>query len=150
MSTTAPREMTGLERDEFLGTGGSGVISFAPTDATAPPHAVPVSYGYDGTERVFYFRLAVGKTRAKPDPTAHPVSFVTYGHEDDGWRSVVATGTLDRTTEDDVALEALTGLERVHIPLVDIFGVDSGDVQFEFYRLVPTELTTRREESTAP
>lgn len=52
------------ERDAFLGTGGTGVISFA-TTGDEPPHSIPVSYGYDGSEVTFYFRLAVDAEATK-------------------------------------------------------------------------------------
>jgi hypothetical protein len=133
------------ERDAFLGTGGTGVISLAA--GAEPPYSIPVSYGYDATESVFYFRLAAPPDSGKGDLADRSVSFVTYGN-DDGWKSVAATGQLERTTEESVATESLQGLERVHIPLIDIFGKPPREVAFEFYRLVPEELTARTETRT--
>ena len=135
--------MSDDERDEFLGVGGTGVISLATADGAAP-HSIPVSYGYDAAESTFYFRLATPPDSRKGDLSGRRVSFVAYGN-DDGWRSVVATGQLEATTEESVATETLQGLERVHIPLVDVFDDPVRDVPFEFYRLVPDELTTRTE-----
>ncbi|SEH37013.1 hypothetical protein SAMN05192561_101115 [Halopenitus malekzadehii] len=132
------------ERDEFLGTGGTGVLSFS-TDAETPPHSIPVSYGYDPVGETFYFRLATGVESRKGDPTDRSVSFVAYGQREDRWNSVVAEGRLVATTDDDVALEALQGLERVHIPFVEIFGTPPETIDFEFYRLDPAELTARTE-----
>jgi hypothetical protein len=136
------------ERDEFLGNGGTGVISF-PTDSGEAPHSIPVSYGYDATDETFYFRLAVGEDRQKGDLVDRPISFVTYGTVDEAWRSVVADGRLEETTDDSIATETLEGLERVRIPLVDIFGKPPADISFEFYRLVPESLTARKESSTS-
>ena len=133
------------ERDGFLGTGGTGVISLAAGETA--PYSTPVSYGYDAAESVFYFRLAAQPDSEKGDLADRSVSFVTYGN-DNGWKSVVATGQLERTTEESVATESLQGLERVHIPLIDIFGTPPREVAFEFYRLVPDELTTRTETRT--
>lgn len=149
MADTTPAEMDREERDEFLGTGGTGVISFS-SGADTPPHTLPVSYGYDEVDSTFYVRLAVDGDSEKGDPDDRPVSFVTYGQVDGEYRSVVATGRLVSTTEDDVDNEALAGLRRVHIPLVDIFGERPANVEFEFYRLDPDNLTTRKESSTAP
>ncbi|WP_273838249.1 pyridoxamine 5'-phosphate oxidase family protein [Halococcus sp. PRR34] len=137
--------MTDDERDGFLGNGGTGVISLAAGEVA--PYSTPVSYGYDAAESVFYFRLANESDGAKGDLSGRAVSFVIYGN-DDGWKSVVATGQLERTTEESVATESLQGLERVHIPLIDIFGKPPREVTFEFYRLVPDELTTRTETHT--
>ncbi|MXR40574.1 pyridoxamine 5'-phosphate oxidase family protein [Halobaculum sp. WSA2] len=136
------------ERDVFLGTGGVGVMSLASeSGADEPPHSVPVSYGYDGREETFYFRLAVGADSGKPPLTDRAVTFVTYDTVDGMWHSVVASGRLESTTDADISTESLAGLDRVGIPLVDAFGRPTADVQFEFYRLVPDSLTGRKESS---
>lgn len=138
--------MDAAEREEFLGTSGTGVLSFS-TDEPAP-YSRPVSYGYDPVESVFYFRLALGSGRANDDLAGRAVSFVTYGWTEAGWRSVVATGSLQGTTENSIGIESLQGLDRTHIPLVDIFGKPPKEVSFGFYRLVPAALTTRKEGRT--
>lgn len=149
MNRSNTTEMDEDERDEFLGTGGTGVLSFSTADDD-PPRSVPVSYGYDATESTFYFRLAVGSEGTDRGVTDRAVTFVTYGRGDEEWRSVVATGRLEDTTEETIATQTLEGLERVHIPLVDIFGRPPRDVSFAFVRLVPDELTGRKESKTAP
>lgn len=138
------------ERDAFLGTGGVGVLSFS-TGGNEPPHAVPVSYGYDTSEETFYFRLAVGPDTGKETVEDRPVTFVTYGEDEErGWWSVVAAGRLESLDEPDVATDALDGLDSVQIPLVDIFGAPTREVPFEFVRLVPESLTARQESATKP
>jgi nitroimidazol reductase NimA-like FMN-containing flavoprotein (pyridoxamine 5'-phosphate oxidase superfamily) len=135
------------ERDDFLGTGGTGVISFAESESEFP-HSLPVSYGYDADETTFYFRLAVASDSNKGDVTGRSVTFVTYGQTEDRWRSVIVKGHLRETTEQAIATESLEGLGRVQIPLVDIFGRPIKEVPFEFYRLAPEEITSRKESST--
>lgn len=135
------------ERDAFLGSGGTGVLALSDA-AGEPPHAVPVSYGYDATENVFYFRLSAGGESAKGELQDRAVTFVTYGRPDEEWRSVVAKGRLRSTTEESIAIESLEGLQQVQIPLVEIFGRPTSEVTFEFYRLEPAELTTRKESPT--
>jgi hypothetical protein len=147
MSSQGAIEMDEEERDEFLGTGGTGVIAFSTAEDGAP-HAIPVSYGYDSTDVTFYFRLAVGPDSRKGDVEGQAVSFVTHGDEDGSWRSVVAEGRLERTTDEEIATETLQGLDRVRIPLFDVFERPPGRVPFEFYRLVPDELTGRKESTT--
>ncbi len=93
--------------------------------------------------RVFYFRLAVGSDSEKRDLVDRPATFVAHGVSDDRWQSVVARGTLKDIEAE--GSQALAGLERAQIPLVDIFGEHPGTVGFEFLRLVPDELTGRRE-----
>jgi nitroimidazol reductase NimA-like FMN-containing flavoprotein (pyridoxamine 5'-phosphate oxidase superfamily) len=149
MSDLEAIEMDGDERDDFLGAGGTGVIALSSADEESP-HAVPVSYGYDGTEDVFYFRLSTGPDSEKGPLADRPVTFVTYGAADDDWRSVVAKGRLRSTTAESIAIESLEGLENVQIPLVEIFGRPTAEITFEFYRLDPEELTGRKEASTAP
>lgn len=147
MSADSPVEMDEEEREAFLGDGGTGVISLS-TPETDPPHTVPVSYGYDATETTFYFRLAVGTEGSKGELDGRPVGFVVYG--DDGhWNSVVARGRLEEIHSEDIAIGTLKGLERVDIPFVDIFHAPLREVEFEFYRLVPDELTGRKEDRSA-
>ena len=148
MSTDHPNEMSDDERDAFLGDGGTGVLSLR-GDGDGPPHSVPVSYGYDAATEAFYFRLAVGPDSAKGDLADRPATFVTYDHVDDRWQSVVARGRLEATTEESVATETLEALGRVGIPYVDIFDQPIRTVTFEFYRLVPEDIGSRREASTS-
>lgn len=147
MATSTSTEMDDAERDAFLGNGGTGVISLS-TDPNDPPHSVPVSYGYDATEETFYFRLAAGPDSEKGEMAGRAVSFVTYRSGEGRWQSVVARGRLEPTTDEEIANETLQGLDRVHIPLVDVFGRPPRKVRFEFYRLVPDELTGRKESPT--
>jgi nitroimidazol reductase NimA-like FMN-containing flavoprotein (pyridoxamine 5'-phosphate oxidase superfamily) len=144
MSTRSSIELGEDERNEFLGDGGTGVMAF-PGSGDGPPHAIPISYGYDAAEATFYFRLAVGPDSRKGDVDGRAVSFVVHGDGEGPWRSVVAEGRLERTTDDSIATETLQGLERVRIPLFDVFEKPPGEVAFEFYRLVPDELTGRTE-----
>jgi nitroimidazol reductase NimA-like FMN-containing flavoprotein (pyridoxamine 5'-phosphate oxidase superfamily) len=147
MEETTATTLDGDEVDSMLGTGGTGVISLAAGDG--PPVSRPVSYGFDAETGRFYFRLAVGPDSEKaPFVDGGAVSFVTYEQTEEGWRSVVATGHLDPTDEDDVDAEVLEGLRRVHIPLFDVFGEDTRNVEFQFVSLDPDSLTGRREAPT--
>ena len=143
MSEDSPVEMEPGDVDEFLGTGGTGVLSLS-GESDGAPHSVPVSYGYDATERTFYFRLAVGPDSEKGEVTDRPVTFVTY-RDEDGWESVVARGRLVSIEEADAPNEALAGLGRVDIPLVDAFDAPVRHVDFAFVRLDPEALSGRQE-----
>lgn len=148
MGTDNPVAMDDDAVDSFLGAGGTGVISLS-TSEGRPPHAVPVSYGYDDATRVLYFRLAAGQGRSKGDLTERPVSFVTHGEADDRWHSVVASGRLEDVERSGIETETLDGLGRVAIPLIDMFDAPTRVVDFEFYRLDPEHLTGRVESPTA-
>lgn len=143
MSRETEVTMTDDQRDEFLRNGGTGVLSLSAGDG--PPHSVPVSYGYDSSTETFYFRLAMGADSSKEQAADRHVSFVTYDETDEGWQSVVAKGQLEPIEGDGSEVETLEGLERVDIPLVDIFEDPLREVSFEFYRLVPETLTGRLE-----
>jgi nitroimidazol reductase NimA-like FMN-containing flavoprotein (pyridoxamine 5'-phosphate oxidase superfamily) len=75
MSQDRPITLTDEQRDEFLGNGGTGVISLSAGDA--PPHSVPVSYGYDSSTETFYLRLGVGTNSTKTELEGRQVTFVT-------------------------------------------------------------------------
>ncbi|MFC7021322.1 MULTISPECIES: pyridoxamine 5'-phosphate oxidase family protein [Haloarcula] len=146
MEDTHRAAVAAEERDEFLGVGGTGVVSFE-TESGRSPHSVPVSYGYDPDQTTFYFRLATGLDSEKGEVLDRPVTFVTYGRdgETDRWVSVVAKGRLEAVDAEGIETDTLAGLEQVDIPLVDVFDVPVRDISFEFLRLVPEELTARRE-----
>ncbi|KOX93998.1 flavin-nucleotide-binding protein [Haloarcula rubripromontorii] len=143
MSADNPVTMTDEERDALLDNGGTGVLSLAAGDA--PPHSVPVSYGYDAPTTTFYFRLAVGAEKSKGELSDRPATFVTYRETDTGWQSVAASGRLEDVEREGIETETLEGLEHVDIPLIDIFERPLREVTFEFYRLVPDDLTGRTE-----
>lgn len=144
MATDNLVSMGDAEVDEFLGTSGNGVISLSRT-AMQSPHSVPVSYGYDAENRTFYFRLAVGPESSKTDLDDRPVSFVVHRRNEGLWHSVVATGRLEDVEKSDIAIDTLSGLDQVEIPLIDIFEEPTRVVDFEFYRLDPDSLTGRVE-----
>ncbi|MFC7080600.1 pyridoxamine 5'-phosphate oxidase family protein [Halorussus caseinilyticus] len=137
-------QLTEQERDEFLGTGGTGTLSFA-TDETEPPFSLPVSYGYDADAGSFYFRLAFPENSGKRSVVDHPVTFVTHDRTDRGWRSVVATGELEDVTDRDYDSAAVQGMWAVDIPKVDVFEDPPEEVSFRQFRLVPERLTGRKE-----
>lgn len=137
-------QMTDEEIDQFLGEGGTGVISFS-TGAGESPFSIPVSYGYDGSSGQFYYELSLLPESGKTDALESPVTFVVHGDTEAGWRSVVATGELERVT--DLPYESATaqGMWAVDIPRVDIFDRPPEDVTFRTFRLAPERITGRKE-----
>jgi nitroimidazol reductase NimA-like FMN-containing flavoprotein (pyridoxamine 5'-phosphate oxidase superfamily) len=129
---------------EFLGQGGTGVLSLSAGDE--PPVSRPVSYGFDPETGRLYFRLAVGPDSEKADALEEGgASFVTYEETDAGWRSVLATGRLEWVEADENVTEILAGLGRVHIPLFDVFDADTRDIEFRFVSMDPDSVTGRME-----
>ena len=132
------------ELNEFLGRGGTGVLSFS-RGADQPPYSLPVSYGFNEASGDFYFRLAFPADAGKADVVDAPVSLVAHAREEDGWRSAVATGRLEELAEEDYDSSALQGMWRVEIPLVDVFERDPREITFRYFRLDPDDLTGRKE-----
>jgi hypothetical protein len=131
---------------EFLGTGGTGVASFA-RGSEAAPHSIPVSYGFDAEAGDLFFRFAFGPDSEKRDVVGAgtPLSFVTYDRAEGRWHSVVATGRLESVEDVDVAEGVLESLRRAEIPMVDVFETEPRTLDFEFFRLDPETLTGRTE-----
>lgn len=147
MSDDSQVKMDDSECDALLEATETGVLSLS-SPAEDPPHSIPVSVGYDAVESVLYFRLAEDADSEKGDLDGRSVTFVTYAQDDETerWKSIIARGELERTTNEEIAVETLEGFERVTIPLVDIFGEPTSDIDFGFFRVVPETLTGRREE----
>lgn len=136
--------MSDDELDEFLGRGGTGVLSFATSD-DGPPVSLPVSYGYDANASQFYFRLSVHEGSRKRDLFDRPVSLVVHEETDDGWRSVVADGRLEEVTDAPYDSTAVQGMWTVRIPSVEIFDRPREDVTFREFRLRPDSFSGRKE-----
>jgi hypothetical protein len=135
------------ERDEFLGDGGTGVLSFA-TARDGPPVSIPVSYGYFADADSIYFRLSVPDDSRKKSLVDNAISFVVHRETDAGWRSVVATGRLEAVDDAPYESAALQGLWAVDIPTVDVFERPPSEIPYETFRLIPDELTGRKEVGT--
>ncbi|MFB6180051.1 MAG: pyridoxamine 5'-phosphate oxidase family protein [Halorientalis sp.] len=146
MVPTYTVELAEGKRNEFLGPGGTGVLSFA-AGIDQPPYSLPVSYGYDETDGAFYFRLGFVANSQKADVVGdrRQVSFVTYDQTDSRWQSVVATGQLEEVTEAAIDSDAMQGLRRVEIPLVEAFERETTEVSFRFFRLDPETVSGRKE-----
>ncbi|SEH15444.1 hypothetical protein SAMN04487967_2080 [Natronorubrum sediminis] len=135
--------LTEDERNEFLSNGGTGVLSFA-TDRDDPPASLPVSYGYYADDEAFYFRLSFPPGSSKTDVVDNPVSFVVHAETDDGWRSVVATGTLEELADMPYESVAVQGMWAIDIPTVDIFDRPREELEFRDFRLAPETLSGRK------
>ncbi|MCU4751187.1 pyridoxamine 5'-phosphate oxidase family protein [Halobacteria archaeon AArc-curdl1] len=133
------------EIDSVLGTGGVGVLSFA-TDAGKPPFSIPVSYGFYPEDDSFYFHLAFPRDDStKAELLTNPVTFVVHTHPEEGWRSVVASGTLEEIDESPYESMAVQGMWGVEIPEVEVFERPRDEITFRDFRLVPDTLTGRKE-----
>ena len=130
--------------DEFLGTGGTGVLALANGDDS---YAFPVSYGYDATDRAFYVRLAFhpdSEKRGYLGPSSL-VSLVVSEEGEEGWQSVVARGHLRETGEAAIDSSVVEAIRRVDIPFFTVFDRPARELEFELFRLTPESLTGHRQ-----
>jgi uncharacterized protein len=137
-------QMTDEEIGDFLGEGGTGVISFS-KDGDEPPFSIPVSYGYDASTGQFYYRLSLLPSGEKSELLDEPVTFVVHVRTDEGWRSVVASGRLEGVADSPYESATVQGMWAVQIPKIDIFDRPPEEVTFRTFRLVPDRLTGRKE-----
>ncbi len=140
-------QMAPEEIDDFLDTGGIGVLSFGEgTDES--PVSIPVSYGYSSDVQTFYYRLSVPEGGRKESLLDRGVTFVTYGEVDGGWRSVVVTGRLDAVSDLPHESSEVQGMWAVKLPEVDVFEQPRDEVNFHEFALDPETLTGRKEVDT--
>lgn len=150
MDNTRSVQMSDDDRSEFLGTGGTGVVSFSRSE-TEPPYSLPVSYGYDAESDGFYLRLAFSTESDKETVVSEgrPLSLVVHDHTEAGWQSVVVTGHLEEITEAAIDSDVVQAMRRVHIPLVDVFERHPRELTFRFFRLNVEDLSGRKEAKSA-
>lgn len=134
--------LSAADIDDRLDNGGTGVIALAKDDR---PYAVPVSYGYDGD--TFYLRLGFAPESEKRAFVAGrpTVKLVVYDEADEGWWSVVVTGTLDEVTEAALDSRVSTAIRQIDIPFVTIQEEAPRDIDFRLYRLDAESVTGRQE-----
>lgn len=137
-------QMSDDELSEFLGDGGTGVLSFA-TDPDESPVSIPVSYGFNADERTFYFQLSFPDESEKATVVDRPVSFVAYDRIDGLWRSVVASGRLEDVADAAYESTAVQGMWAVQIPRVDIFERPRNEITFRDFLFDPETLSGRKE-----
>lgn len=87
--------------DDVLTETGVGVLSMS---ADGVPYGVPLSFGYDGSDRLYFVFLgATAELRKETYAEQSDVaSFTAFEVDPDGsWRSVIVAGPIDRITIDE-------------------------------------------------
>ena len=93
-------EMDAAEIDDVLTERGIGVLSMS---AEGVPYGVPLSFGYDGDDRLYFVFLDASAELRKElyAEQTEVASFTTFDVDPDGsWRSVIVAGSLERITID--------------------------------------------------
>lgn len=143
MALDRQTEMSPGETDALLGRHETGVLSLARSDE---PYAIPISYGYDATDRRFFLRLVSTPQSEKRSFLASRPStrLVVYEEDGDTYESAVATGRLAEITAADLTVERVEQFGGAKRPLFEIWGEGKPDLDIRLYELDPEELSGRR------
>ena len=139
------KEQTEMEPsaiDELLGDHETGVLSLARDDA---PYAIPISYGYDATNRRFYLRLvSTPESDKRRFLTSSPdARLIVYEEGDDTYRSIIAKGTLEHVPREDLTVDHIEQYGDAKRPLFEVWADPKPDLDVGLYQLDTTELTGR-------
>lgn len=149
MSLAQETEMAEDVIDDFLGQCETGVLSLAQANE---PYAIPISYGYDASERVFYLRLvSTPESEKRKFLSSSPrARLVIYDEMDSGttYRSVVATGFLEEIPPEELTVNHIEQYSAAKRPLFEIWGQSKRDLNIKLYKFKLTELSGRRTEIT--
>lgn len=131
--------MDGLEIEAFLGSQQTGILSLAKGDAS---YAIPVSYAFDEDGPYLYFRLgfAPGSQKRKFVDATDRATFVVYAETDEGWKSVVAEGSLEALTRDSLDSAIVEATKRLEIPFFSVHKRPARDLEFGIYRITVSTL----------
>lgn len=138
-------DMTDEGIDDFLAGHETGVLSLARTDE---PYAIPISYGYDDENRVFYMRLVSTPESEKREflGSSPDSRLVVYDETGSTYRSVIAVGTLENIDPADLTPDQIAQYGEAKRPLFEIWAEGKKDLDIQLYRLVPESLNGRRTE----
>lgn len=136
-------ELTEEETDTLLGRHETGVLALARSNQ---PYAIPISYGYDVSERQIYLRLvSTPESEKRRFLSSSPVArLVVYEEEGDVYRSVLAIGTLEEIARSDLTVEHIEQYGKAKRPLFEIWGESRQDLDIKLYRLEPDQLSGRQ------
>lgn len=143
MTLDQTTELSAEETDALLGRHETGVLALARDDE---PYAIPISYGYDAERRRFYLRLVSTPESEKRDFLASTprARLVVYEERHPTYRSVVAVGTLDEVSRDELTVEHVEGYGEAKRPLFEIWGEAMADLDVRLYQFDPTDVTGHR------
>jgi nitroimidazol reductase NimA-like FMN-containing flavoprotein (pyridoxamine 5'-phosphate oxidase superfamily) len=140
MAERTRQEMDAIEIAEFLEGQHTGVLSLADGDDA---YSIPVSFDYDADEAAVYFRFGYGADSQKRRylDTVDTASFVVYEQTDDGWKSVVIEGGLERVSESSLDSSLVEAVGSLDIPYFRVHHRPAGEMDFNIVRLDATKLT---------
>ncbi|WP_436935112.1 pyridoxamine 5'-phosphate oxidase family protein [Halovenus marina] len=144
MALAEETEMTAAQVDDFLAERESGVLSLARDER---PYAIPISYGYDSSERTFYMRLvSTPESEKREFLSSNPAArLVVYDSNTQGteYKSVVASGDLAQIDPDELTIEQIEQYGSAKRPLFEIWGQERDSLDIQLFRFRPDELNGR-------
>lgn len=143
MGLDAQTEMTASAIDTLLERHETGVLALA---RAGDPYAVPISYGFEPDDRVFFFRLVSTPESDKRRflTTSPRCRLVVYEEEPPIYRSVLAGGRLEVVERDDLTSERIAQYGRAKRPLFEIWAEPTADLEVQLFRLAPADISGRR------
>jgi hypothetical protein len=149
MPVDQERSLSKEETNSFLGRHETGVLSLA---RDGEPYSVPMSYGYDPERRRFYFRVvSAPESEKRRFLTSNPQARLVV-YEEDGpiYRSVVATGTLQEISRDELTVEHIEQYGSAKRPLFELWEESCQDLEINLYQLDAAEIRGREIEIDQP
>ncbi|MFB6097477.1 MAG: pyridoxamine 5'-phosphate oxidase family protein [Haloferacaceae archaeon] len=147
MTISRETEMGDSAIDDFLSRHETGVLALS-SSADSDPYAIPVSYGFAADQRRFYLRLVSTPDSEKRAflSSSPEARLVVYSEEDPVYRSVIATGSLERVAPEDLTIDEIEQYGRAKRPLFEIWAESRRDLDIELYELAPDAVSGRRVE----
>lgn len=134
-------EMSTDETDTFLRNHETGVLSLSGSDQ---PYAIPVSYGYDPTDRTFYTRLVSAPESEKRQylKDGRSARLIVYVEDDeDTYRSAIASGTLSQLGPDELTAEEMESYGATKRPMFEVWNEDKDELDIDLYKLDPDTIS---------
>lgn len=142
MALEQQTEMSRAETDALLARNETGVLSMARGDE---PYAIPISYGYDAETRTFFLRLVSTPDSEKREflSSSPAVRLVVSEEAEPEYRSVVAQGTLQEVSTDEMTVERIEQFGDAKRPLFEIWGESKTDLRIQLYELDADDVSGR-------
>ncbi len=140
MVDTQHKQMNSLEIADFVNDQQTGVLSLASGNDS---YSIPVSFVFKEEDQNVYLRLGYGNDSTKREfvDQVDRASFVIYDHTDDGWKSVLARGPLEKLTETNLDSSIAQAVRNLRIPYFQVFDAEYEDLEFHIVRINATELS---------
>jgi nitroimidazol reductase NimA-like FMN-containing flavoprotein (pyridoxamine 5'-phosphate oxidase superfamily) len=147
MSPATEAKMGPEEIDEFIATRETGVLTLARENE---PYSIPISYGYNATDRTFYMRLvSTPESEKRAFLSSSPtVRLVIYDGTDDEsmYWSVVAKGALEELDPAALSVEDIEQYGDARRPLFEVWGEGRDELDIQLYQFTPEEINGIRTE----